>query len=109
MELLEKQRKLIPGIAIQHPDITGFASSKLNQYWYVESGGVATKWTKEIHQEYDMETKLADKDLKNIKDLGQQDANLEIQTPFCVDMDIVKKEHDKLKDLEQLLKECQPA
>ena len=97
---------MIPDIQKNHPDMI-MPNEKASLYWYVQSHGKQTDWTRTHSQQYAMSSKLNEKDLKAIKDSGQKDEDLGMFTPHCVDFAEVKKEKNSLSELEALKKELE--
>ena len=97
---------MIPDIEKNHPDMI-MPNEKASLYWYVQSHGKETDWTRTHSQQYAMSSKLNEKDLKAIKDCGKKDEELGMLTPHCVDFAEVKKEKGCLAELETLKKELE--
>ena len=74
--------------------------------WYCKCKGKETEWFQSRQQEYSMESRLNNKDLACIKDVGTKDSLLNMVTPHVIDMSVIKKENSEIATLEDKIKEC---
>ena len=106
MDYVAAQRQIYPDIAKKHPDLL-MPNAKCSQYWYVMCEGVQTNWERSNIKEYGMDSKLNDKDLAKIENVGIKDQALGMALPALVNMDAVKKEFAGIDDLDKLCKDVQ--
>ena len=100
------QRSLAPMISEKHPDII-MPNDTCSLFWYVMHEGTSSIWSNQHSQEYDMSTKLNDKDIKSITDGGMKDEDMKLLAPQMFDMDNVKKDLGKIEDVEKVKKDTE--
>ena len=93
-------------ISEKHPDII-MPNDTCSLFWYVMHEGNLSTWSSQHSQEYDMSTKLNDKDIKSISDGGMKDEDMKLLVPHMFDMSNVKKELGKIEDLEKVKKDTE--
>ena len=91
----------------KHPDMI-MPNDTCSLFWYVMHDGTSSTWSSSHKQEYDMNTKLNDKDIKSIADGGMKDEDMKLLVPHMFDMSKVKKEVGNIEDLEKLKKDSEP-
>lgn len=107
-QYIAAQRAMCPAISEKHPDMI-MPNDLCSLFWYVMHEGSSSSWSSSHKQEYDMNTKLNDKDIKSIADGGMKDEDMKLLVPHMFDMSNVKKEIGTIDDLEKIKKDSEPS